>query len=181
MKRLLIALAAAVAVSAASARVTDKQSFEDANFSPSDYFDVVSSVEDEDESGAVAYNNDEPGFAAPYDFTDFGNKYLSLDTGDATLWRTNEANAAYVDMVMQFNPCAEAPAVSADTKISVYLNSTSNLVVQAGDGSGGVSNYVTSAELVPGTWARITIAAVANGFQVCRNGTALESIPVPNG
>ena len=163
MKRLLIALVAAVAVSTGFARLTDTQSFEDS------FNDFVPSIEDQDESELVAYDNDGPSFAAPYDFDDFGLKYLSLDTGDATLWRTNAGEAAYFDMAMQFNPCAAAPEIDDDTKIAVYLNSSSNLVVLAGDGEGGTVTNVTVTTLNPGTWGRLTIASVEDGFKVILN------------
>ena len=170
MKRLLIALAAAVAMLTASARVTDTQSFEES------FSDFEPSAQNEDESELVAYDNDGPSFLAPYDFADFGSKYLSLDTGDATLWRTNAGDAAYLDMAMQFNPSAEAPDVDGDTKISVYLNSSSNLVVLAGPlDDNKPTVYETTSSLNPGTWGRITIASVTDGFKVFLNGTAIKT------
>lgn len=171
MKRLLIALAAAVAMLTASARVTDTQSFE------TSFSDFEPSVAAEDESALVDYDNDGPDFAAPYNFADFGSKYLSLDTGDATLWRTNTGNAAYLDMVMQFNPCTETPTVDSDTKISVYLNASSNLVVLAGPAVNDEPTvYETNGKLNPGDWGRVTISAVEGGFKIRLNGTELESL-----
>ena len=163
MKKLLIALVASVAVSTGFAKLTDTQSFE------TSFSDFVADVEDQDDSQLVDYNNDGPSFSAPYDFADFGFKYLSLDTGDATLWRTNEGDAAYFDMVMQFNPSASAPELDEDTKIAIYLNSASNIVVLAGDGVGGTQTNVTETTLVPGTWSRLTIASVTDGFKVTLN------------
>ena len=168
MKRLLIALAAAAAVSTASAIITDTQLFEDLTWTNS--FRVA---EGEDDSELAEYGEVTPSVAVPYPCTGFGDKYLSLDTGDATLWRTNAGDAAYIDMVMQFNPCTEAPTNAPGTKISVYLNSTGNLVVQAGDGTGGSSNYVTSTTLAPGTWARLTVASNGAGFDLFLNGTQI--------
>ena len=101
MKRLIVALVASVAVSAAFAKLTDTQSFEES------FSDFVPSIVDEDASELVGYDSD----------ADFGLKYLSLDTGDATLWRTNAGDATYFDMAMQFNPCASAPEIDEDTKI----------------------------------------------------------------
>ena len=171
MKR-IIALAAAVAVSTVFARVVDTQSFE------TSFSDFEPNIADEDASELVAYDNDAPDFTAPYNFEGYGDKYLSLDTGDATLWRTNAVEGdVYFDMAMQFNPSAEAPEVAADTKIAVYQNSSSNVVILAGDGNGGVSTNVTTTQIAPGTWGRLTISAVqgANGFDftVRLNGTAL--------
>ena len=163
MKRLLIALVAAVAVSTGFARLTDTQSFEES------FSDFAPSAQNEDASELVAYNNDGPDFDAPYNFENFGSKYLALDTGDATLWRTNAGDAAYFDMVMQFNPSATAPELDDDTKIAIYLNSSSNLVVLAGDGAGGTVTNVTGTTLAPGTWGRLTIASVADGFKVTLN------------
>lgn len=164
MKRLIVALVASVAVSAAFAKLTDTQSFEES------FSDFVPSIVDEDASELVGYDSDEPAFPAPYDFADFGSKYLSLDTGDATLWRTNAGDAAYFDMAMQFNPCASAPEIDEDTKIAVYLNSDSNLVVLAGTELGdGTSTNLTGVQLAPGTWGRLTIAASANQFTVTLN------------
>ena len=164
MKRLIVALVAAVAFSTAFARLTDTQSFEES------FSDFVPSIVDEDASELADYAGDAPAFPAPYNFADFGLKYLSLDTGDATLWRTNAGDAAYFDMAMQFNPCASAPEIDEDTKIAVYLNSSSNLVVLAGTELGdGTSTNVTGVQLAPGTWGRLTIAASANQFTVTLN------------
>ena len=178
MKRLLIALAAAVAMLTASARVTVKESFElETGFGGFDR-------PEGDESELVAYDNDEPGFVAPYDFTGFGDKYLSLDTGDATLWRTNTAAGnVYFDMALQFNPSASELEVEAGdpTKILLYMNAESNLVILAGTSSSDrtPTNYVTNTKLAPGTWARVTVSSkLENGcyaFTVRLNGTVLKT------
>ena len=86
MKR-IVALLAAVAVSTVFARVVDTQSFE------TSFSDFEPNIADEDASELAAYDNDAPGFTAPYNFEGYGDKYLSLDTGDATLWRTNTVEA----------------------------------------------------------------------------------------
>ena len=159
MKRLLIALVAAVAVSTVFAKLTDTQSFEES------FSDFVPSMENQDDSALVAYDGDVPSFNAPYNFNGFGDKFLSLDTGDATLWRTNEAAAAYFDMVMQFNPSATAPTIDDDTKIAVFMNSDGKLVV-----IDAVATNVTETALNAGEWYRLTIAATTGGFQVRING-----------
>ena len=172
MKRLIIALAAAVAVLTVSAKVTVTNSFEES------FKDFVPNVENVDESELVPYDNDEPGVevTAPYNFDGYGLKYLSLDTGDATLWRTNAGDAAYLDMVMQFNPSTETPTVDDSTKISVYLNASSNLVVIAGPKvDTDPTVYVTTSSLDPGVWGRITVSVVEGGFKVFLNGTAIKT------
>ena len=163
-------MVAAVAVSTGFAKLTDTQSFEES------FSDFVPSTQNQDESELVAYDNDGPSVsvAAPYDFEGFGLKYLSLDTGDATLWRTNAGDAAYFDMVMQFNPSASAPTLDTETKIAVYLNSSSNLVVLAGPKDGDdPTEYVTSRTLNPGDWGRLTISVVNDAFQIRLNGAVV--------
>ena len=178
MKRLLIALAAAVAVLTASAKVTDTQSFE------TSFSDFEPSVAAEDESELVAYDNNGPDFDAPYNFADFGSKYLSLDTGDATLWRTNTAvGNVYFDMALQFNPSASEPQLDTDdpTKILLYQNAESNLVILAGTSSSDrtPTSYVTTTKVAPGTWARVTVSSSLENdgyvFTVRVNGTPLET------
>ena len=178
MKRLLIALAAAVAMLTASAKVTDTQSFE------TSFSDFEPSVAAEDESALVDYDNDGPDFDAPYNFADFGSKYLSLDTGDATLWRTNTAvGNVYFDMALQFNPSASAPELDTEndpTKILLYQNTESNLVILAGPVSDNKpTSYVTTTKVTPGTWARVTVSSSLENdgyvFTVRVNGTPLAT------
>ena len=166
MKR-IIALAAAVAVLTVFARVADPQGFE-AGFDKAAFFSGYSEIQDEDASEPVSYDNDEPDFDAPYDFADFGSKYLSLDTGDATLWRTNTVEGdVYFDMAMQFNPSAAAPDLgdeignaSERVKIAVFQNADSNIVVMSSLDSGAtLTNFVTTTSVEPGTWHRLTISA----------------------
>ena len=186
MKRLTIALAAAVAiVTTASAKITVQQGFE------TDSAGFVASDPEEDSSAAVAYAEKEMALPAnnlaPYPLADetqaasFGAKYFELDTGDATVWCTNEVEAAYFDMVMQFNPSAVAPELEEGTKIAIYLNTSSNLVVISGDGSGGVATNVTAATIEPGTWARLTVASRtvndALQFEVLTNGAPIAVAP----
>ena len=157
MKRLMTCLAAAVAVLTASARIVDKQSFEET-------FGDFNSRGGEDDSSLVAYDNDGPAFAAPYDFSGFGAKYLSIDTGDATLWRTNTVDEGnvYFDMAMKFMPTAAGDEPdAADNKIVVYQNAESNIVVVAGASAADrtATTYTTTTKLDAGTWARLTISA----------------------
>ena len=180
MKRLVIAFAAAVVIAAtASAKITFSQGFE------ADMAGFVSSDGDEDASAPATYADEGVSKAdnarAPYPFAgadadeSFGDSFLMLDTGDATLWRTNTVEGnIYFDMVMQFNPCATAPELDDDTKIAVYLNSSSNLVILAGDVNGGTSTNVTERSLNPGEWGRLSILAEAGNaglvFKVYLNG-----------
>ena len=177
MKRLLIALAAAVAVSTASAIISDTQLFEDSTWS--DAF----IAEGEDDSELVDHSS-APGVTVPYPCGDFGSKYLSLDTGDATLWNTNTVATSdvYFDMALQFNPSANAPELDPDdpTKILLYQNTESNLVILAGETVGGpTTNYVTTTKVAPGTWARVTVSSSLGNdgytFKVRVNGTVLET------
>ena len=171
MKRLVIAFVAAVAVSTVFARVAVQQGFE------TDRADFVATDSEEDASEVLGYTASgvaSPSAAlAPYPFSgstgaEFGSSFLSLDTGDATLWRTNATEGnVYFDMAMQFNPSASAPELEEGTKIALYLNANSNLVVLAGPLSGeSPTAYVTGATLEPETWGRVTISATngANGL-----------------
>ena len=178
MKRLLVAVVAAVAFSTAFARVDKTELFEDISYTNV----FVAAGQDEDSSAIVSYDSDKPAFTQPYPCTDnFGDAYLSLDTGSDALWCTNTAvGNVYFDMVMQFNPSKTAPDVGDDTKIAVYMNSDSNLVVVAGDGSAGrvkAEQEFAVAELEPGEWARLTICAVNNAgslvFNVYINGAKI--------
>ena len=158
MKRLLIALVAAVAVSTGFAKLTYTQGFEGESYNPSSDFEP--SVANEDAS-EIANHGTAPSVTVPYNFSDFGDKYYELDTGNATLWYTNECSAPYFDMVMQFNPSATEPVLDNDTKIAVYVNTNNNLVVISGDGSNGTfTDAYPSFCLSSGTWARLTIAVI---------------------
>ena len=175
MKRLLIALAAAVAVSTASAIITDTQLFED-NFT-----DFIAEGDDESE---LATHETAPSITVPYPCENYGSKYLSLDTGDATLWRTNNAAGnVYFDMALQFNPSASEPELGENdpTKILLYQNTESNLVILAGTSASDrtPTSYVTTTKVAPGTWARVTVSSELGNdgyvFTVRLNGTALET------
>ena len=106
MKRLLVAMAAVAAVATAFAKITATNEFE------SSFADFVADTAGEDASELASYASDAPAFSAPYPCSGFGAKYLSLDTGNATLWRTNatEGDVCF-DMAMQFNSRTSAPAV----------------------------------------------------------------------
>ena len=181
MKRLLVAVVAAVAFSTAFARVDKTQLFED-----NSYTNVfVAAGQDEDSSAIVPYDNDKPGVgvAQPYPCDDdFGDAYLSLDTGSDALWCTNTVEGnVYFDMAMQFNPSKTAPDVETGTKVALYMNSDSNLVVVAGDGSEDrvkTEYVVDNAQLASGEWGRLTLCAVNDGglvFKVYLNGVQLAS------
>ena len=182
MKRLLVTLVAVVAVSSAFVRVADTRTFE----SESDVSAfVVYGEAGEDASALADYDQNQPAFTAPYPCDGYGDKYFMLDTGSATLWRTNTtAGDVYFDMVMQFNPRKTAPVPDDDAKIAVYMNASSNLVVVAGDGTPArnstpyeIDSY--SSTILPGAWGRLTIASetTENGllFKVYLNGEQLFS------
>lgn len=185
MKRILVALMAAFVASAVFAKVPIQQGFESAS-GPSDA-GFVPSVGAEDDSQVVTYASGKPSNSlAPYPFAgvdadaSFGSKYLSIDTGDSTLWCANSTTGnVYFDMVAQFQPVTETSvALSDDAKFAVYLDSNSNVVVVAGNGvyPATVTNAnVTATTLDPGTWARVTIAAENNAFSVRINGTLVSS------
>ena len=178
MKRLLIALAAAVAVSTASAIIKESQLFEDDSWSA----DFV--VDSDDDSELAEYGGTQPTtIGVPYPCPSFGEKYLSLDTGDTMLWCTNTAaGTIYFDMALQFNPSASAPELAQgdSTKILLYQNAESNLVILAGETVGGpATNYVTTTTVAPGTWARVTVSSELGNdgytFTVRLNGTVLAT------
>ena len=158
MKRLLIALAAAVAVSTASAIITDTQLFE------TSFADFVADDSEEDGS-ELADHASAPSIAVPYPCADFGEKFLSLDTGETTLWRTNTAPEGniYFDMALQFNPSATPPelATGDSTKILLYQNADSNVVILAGTSAADrtAKHYETATQVAPGTWARVSVSS----------------------
>ena len=159
MKRLLIALIATVAVSTASAIITDTQLFE------TSFADFVADVQGEDSSEITAYENGtQPDFNAPYPCGSYGDNYLKLDTGDATLWRTNASEAAniYFDMAVQFTPTAEDEEPDpTGNKIVIFMDAETNVVVISGtsavDHTPVTNRYgdVIAAK----SWARLTISA----------------------
>lgn len=180
MKRLLIALAAAVTVSTASAIITDTQLFETSH-------DFEADVPAEDSSAITAYESGaQPSFTAPYPCSSYGDNFLKLDTGDATLWRTNISEAAdiYFDMAIQFTPTAEGDEPDpAGNKIVVFMDAETNIVVISGTDAidhTPVTNRFPAADynLAAKSWARLTIAAVqGNGailFNVLVNETPLQ-------
>ena len=140
-----------------------------------------------DETLAVlaAYNGDAPSDAASYPFGSFGDKYLSVDTDDATIWRSFAARSAdvYFDSYVKFTPMYDEFAHAADAKFVIYLDSaTSNLCVISGTAANDrtvVTNRLVSAPIAPNTWGRLTINATSSGgvfaFQVKLNGTLLAT------
>ena len=174
MKRLLIALVAAVAVSTASAKITDTQLFE------TSFADFVADDLEEDGS-ELADHASAPSIAVPYPCADFGEKFLSLDTGETTLWRTNTAPEGniYFDMALQFNPSLTPPELAAgdsSTKILLYQNADSNLVILAGTSAADrtAKQYETATQVAPGTWARVSVSSELGSdgyaFKVYING-----------
>ena len=169
MKRLLIALAAAVAVSTASAIITDTQLFETSH-------DFEADVPAEDSSAITAYESGaQPSFTAPYPCGSYGENYLKLDTGDATLWRTNTSTSAdiYFDMAIQFTPTAAGDEPDpAGNKIVVFMDADTNIVVISGTSAVDhtpVTNSVPGSDvgIAPRSWARLTITALRDGDALC--------------
>ena len=140
---------------------------------------------DETLAALVAYNGDGPSDAASHPFGSFGDKYLSVDTDDATIWRSFAARSAdvYFDSYVKFTPMYDEFAHAADAKFVIYLDSaTSNLCVISGTAAGdrtAVTNRLVSAPIVPNTWGRLTVNATASdgvfAFQVKLNGTLLAT------
>ena len=172
MKRLLIALAAAAAVSTASAIITDTQLFE------TSFDDFVADVQAEDSSAITAYESGmQPSFNAPYPCGSYGDSYLKLDTGDATLWRTNTSEAAniYFDMAIQFMPTAAGDEPDpAGNKIVVFMDADTNIVVISGTDATDhtpVTNRIAGSSgtftVVPKSWARLTLSAVQDSGVLC--------------
>ena len=154
MKHLLIALAAAVMVSTAYARILTGQDFESGKAG-------FTSI-DGDESTVVEYGLDgsKPGALYPF-AADPNANYLSIDTGDGKLVCSNDVPGdVYFDMYMQFKPCSSQPRLDPEAKIAVYLDAaTSNLVVVAANQSGATNVTTTGVSLEPDTWGRLTVAA----------------------
>ena len=178
MKRLFIALAAAVAVSTASAIITDQQEFE------TSFDDFLADLQGEDSSEITAYETGtQPSFNAPYPFENFGSNYLKLDTGDATLWRSNTTEAAnvYFDMAIQFTPTAEGEEPDHNgNKIVIFMDANTNLVVISGTSAENhtpeTNRYVTAIEAK--SWARLTVSALQDQgsllFRVSVNGEPIS-------
>ena len=159
--------------------------FEDSNYTNA----FLPDAENEDCS-VLETHASQPVIGAPYPCGGFGDKYLSLDTGAATLFRTNTVEGnVYFDMAVQFTPSAAeidvGPYSEFDTshaKFAIYQNASSNIVVVCTGPWAGTTNLVTETRVDPGTWARLTVFAKNDGgkciFQIRINGTLVEN-PVP--
>lgn len=122
-----------------------------------------------------------------YPFTSgFGSKYLTVDTGDDTLWRTFTERTAgtYFDAYMQFMASTENFTYDDGAKLVVYLDAaTSKLHVISGTSASDhtIITNALSTTLTPGTWARLTVNAtpVADSdvfkFQILLNGNILST------
>lgn len=167
MKRLLTALAVAFVATIASARIADTQLFEDSNYTNA----FLPSAENEDCS-VLETHASQPVIGVPYPCGGFGDKYLSLDTGDATLFRTNTVEGnVYFDMAVQFTPSATeldlgqgSEFETSHAKFAIYQNASSNIVVACADSSSMPTNVVTATRVAPDTWARLTVFANKNSY-----------------
>ena len=169
-------LTACFVASSASAAMLATNDFE------TSFLDFTS---DETLATLATYNGDGPSDTASYPFGGFGGKYLSVDTDDTTLWRSFAARSAdvYFDSYVKFTPMCDDFAYANDAKFVIFLDSaTSNLCVISGTSANdrtAVTNWLTSATVLPNTWGRLTINATSSGgvfaFQVKLNGTTLTA------
>lgn len=176
MKHLALALAMAFAASAASAAIVSTNNFETAydGFS-ADGGDIASlvSLVDYEQSG-------QPSGPAPAPFSDFGSKYLSLDTDDAMVWRTftEQSSDVYFDSYVKMTPCSGDIEYTSDAKFVVFLNADTNLCVISGTSASNhapVTNVLAAVSQVE-SWHRLTVCASADGgytFSVFLDGTRL--------
>jgi hypothetical protein len=73
-------------------------------------------------------------------------------------------DTVYVDAMVKFVLSDSAPADSSipiDTKIAIFANSSSNLVIRHGVAA-GVTNSVTDTVIDPASWYRLTVDMIAN-------------------
>lgn len=124
----------------------------------------------------------------PGTFADQGDNYLSLSTGDGTLYRASKAlsNGAFdggepfdtaklfVDTLVQFTVTEdEEPTTESGDKLAIWLNTNNTLCVKAGyivkDENTNTfaldddpKTYELSGTVTPGTWYRLTVEAIGN-------------------
>jgi len=162
-KHLTLAMAAAFAVSAASAAIVATNNFETAydGFSP-DSGDIASLV------SLVDYESVPLG-SVPAPFADFGAKYMSLDTDDATVWRSFAEQSAdvYFDSYVQMTPCAGDVSYTNDAKFVVFMDAETNLCVISGtskvDTTPVTNTLMSSSQITAGSWHRLTVHAAVDG------------------
>lgn len=116
--------------------------------------------------------------------------YLDLATEGTTLSRliTNTCSftsvPVYVDALIKFTPSEDTPTIEAGTKVAVYVDVNSNLVVHhktpVGENSVTTNSVFTSLDKIsPANWYRLTIeVSVAEGWggacKIWLNGNVLS-------
>ena len=173
----LVALAFSSFTFVASAAIVANDGFETS-------FDTfVAADAGEDGSALALHGESAPAVEAPYPFDDYGSKFLAIDSGDTMLWRAlgSRTSNVYMDMVVQFNPCSSTPDVPANSKVAVYVDTASNIVVVAGASAGDRTrtDYVTTTKVRPEEWGRMTVNAIVSEsvfvFEVRINGTLVQT------
>ena len=180
--------AAVFAASSASAALLATNNFETAydGFSSSADLSTLVSLESYEPSG-------QPSDPAPAPFSGFGvsgfgAKYLLIDSGSATVWRSFGAKSSdvYFDSFVQMEPSATAVSWESDAKLVMFLDAETNLCVVSGTDAAdrtAVTNVLDVA-IEAGSWRRLTIKAIAGdvySFNVYLDGVLLQtadSVPV---
>ena len=176
MKHLALTLAMAFAASAASAAIVSTNNFETAydGFSAvgGDIASLVSLV-DYEQSG-------QPSGSAPAPFSGFGSKYMSLDSGDVTLWHSFGArdSAVYFDSYVQMTPSVGDVSYTNDAKFVVFMDADTNLCVisgmSPGDRTPSTNKVANASQVTAGSWHRLTVCANADSagsFEIYLDGT----------
>ena len=152
--------AAVFAASSASAALLATNNFETAydGFSSSADLSTLVSLEAYESGG-------QPSDPAPAPFSGFGSKYLQVDSGAATVWRTfaEKSSDVYFDSFVQMEPSASAVSWSSDAKLVMFLDAETNLCVVSGTDATdrtAVTNVLDVA-IEAGSWRRLTIKAIA--------------------
>lgn len=179
--RSAVASALCFAAMSASAAIVSTNNFETAydGFS-ADVGEISSLV-----SLADYEQNGQPTGSKPAPFSDFGSSYLSLDTGDATVWRTfsTQSPNVYFDSYVKMAPCVGDIEYASDAKFVVFLNADTNLCVISGTAANDrttVTNVLaTASQIEADTWHRLTVRAETSdgvfAFGIFLDGTLLSS------
>lgn len=168
MKKLLMALAACATTLIASAAIKTHEGFEG---------EGLGSFTGGGDSVAMRYTDTGIDLSPTnYPFFEQPNAYyceVDADTSDALTSSPVAEGATYFDMYVQFPADASTPSpdIDSDAKLAVYLNEENKVVVLSG---GETPTNVTEKVIVPGTWARLTIAKVDGGYKVYVDGDAVR-------
>ena len=155
----------------------------------SSFADFTTSPAAENAASLASYESESskptalPATSDAFPYPGFGAKYLAVDSGDSTLWRTFAARTAdtYFDAYVQFEATSGDVAYSSNAKIVVYLDAeSSKLCVISGTSENDhtpVTNTL-SQTVTSGTWGRLTVRAIHGSvfsFQILLNGIVLSS------